>query len=281
MHWIFPAALAVLALVAFSLALVRRRVTIRHKDEQSFDHVLTASIGERVGRAGIDELPEPVRRYFLHVLPAHRELPTVTRMRQRGSLRTSGTSSRWFDFEAEEIIAARPLGFQWLARIGIGAGFTLEVCDRLIDGEAGSELRLSSLIRLGGDSGNRQISEAALHRFLAEAVWLPTALLPAAGVTWSAINDRRAEAALACGETRVALEFRFNAQNEVSSVYTPARWMREKGRYRAVGWEGRYYDYAICNGIRVPLRAEVGWYTEADWHPVWKGRIVGFGQPPT
>jgi hypothetical protein len=276
MRWVLLGALAGLALIGMGLAVKRQRKAIRNKDKQSFRHLRATSAGNRGDDSGIDALPDPVRRYFLHVLPENRQLSTMTRMHQQGSLRTSTTSSHWFNFEAEEIITACPIGFQWLARIGMGAGVSLDVCDRLIDGEASSELRLASLIRLGADSGNRQLNEAALHRFLAEAVWSPAALLPAAGVVWSAIDDTSAEATLVCGETRVALEFRFNAQNEVSSVYTTARWMREKGSYRAVGWEGRYYDYAICSDIRVPMRAEVGWYTGADWSPVWKGRIVRF-----
>jgi hypothetical protein len=281
MHWTLVVVLATLALIALGLAIRRRQLAIQVKNKEYFRHLLAASAGRHVDRTGIDDLPEPVRRYFRHVLPADHLLPAVTRIQQQGSLRTSSPRSRWLNFGAEEIIAASPIGFQWLARIGVGAGVSLEVCDRLIDGEASSELRLASLIRLGADSGNRQLNEAALHRFLAEAVWSPAALLPAAGVVWSAINDTSAEAKLACGETRVALEFRFNAQNEVTSVYTPARWMREKGSYRAVAWEGRYHDYAICSGVRVPMCAEVGWYTEADWCPVWKGRIVGFDASPT
>jgi hypothetical protein len=281
MYWTLTGLLAALVLIALGLALKRRQLAIQYRNEEYFCHLLAAGVGRHVDRTGIDDLPEPVSRYFRHVLPGDHLLGALTRMQQQGSLRTSSTSSRWFNFEAEEIIAASPIGFQWLARIGIGAGVSLDVCDRLIDGEASSELRLASLIRLGADSGNRQLNEAALHRFLAEAVWSPAALLPAAGVVWSAINDTSAEATLVCGETRVALEFRFNAQNEVSSVYTPARWMREKGSYRAVGWEGRYHDYAICGGVRVPMRAEVGWYTDADWSAVWKGRIVGFDASPT
>jgi hypothetical protein len=280
MHWVFPGALAALALIALGVALKRRRAAIRYKDEQTFQHLLAECAGLRVDAAGIDALPDPVKRYFLHVLPASGQVATVTRMLQQGSLRTSCTSSRWLNFEAEEIIAASPIGFQWLARIDIGVGLTLEVCDRLIDGEASSELRLASLVRLGADSGNRQLNEAALHRFLAEAVWSPAALLPASGVVWSAIDDASANATLTCGQTRVGLEFHFNAQNEVSSVYTPARWMREKGKYRAVGWEGRYYDYVDCAGIRVPMRAEVGWYMEGKWCPVWQGSIVRFEQLP-
>ncbi|HMM68415.1 MAG TPA: hypothetical protein PKC03_15880 [Dokdonella sp.] len=279
MDWKLFAAPAALALVALGLVAKRRRTAIR-SDHERCARQLQAGGGDRIVAVGIDGLPAPVRRYFRHVLPGDRQLPAVTCLSQHGRLRTSCTSSRWLEFDAEQVIAARSRGFQWLARIGIGAGLTLEVCDRLVDGEASSELRLCSLVRLGADRGNRQIHEAALQRFLAEAVWSPAALLPEAGVTWTAIDDASALATLACGETRVSLEFRFNAQDEVASVFTPARWMREKGGYRAVAWKGHYFDYAVRDGIRVPLRAEAGWYPGADWCPVWSGRVARVAQLP-
>ncbi len=280
MDWKTFAAPAALALIALGLVAKRRRMAIRSDDERGARQLQAGSSGDRIAVAGLEELPAPVRRYFQHVLPVDRQLPAVTCLRQLGSLRTSCTSSRWLEFDAEQVIAARSQGFQWLARIGIGAGLSLDVRDRLLDGEASSELRLCSLIRLGADRGNRQINEAALQRFLAEAVWSPAALLPEAGVAWTAIDDASALASLACGETRVSMEFRFNAHDEVASVFTPARWMREKGSYRAVAWKGRFFDYAVCDGIRVPLRAEAGWYIAADWCPVWKGRVARIVQLP-
>lgn len=278
MRWLVLA--AAVALVALGSVARRRRAAIRNEREQCVRRLQAGSCGRRADAAALGDLPGPVARYFRHALPADRKMPGMTRIRQHGSLRTSCTSSRWLDFEAEQVIAASAMGFQWLARIGLGGGLSLEVCDRLVDGEASSELLLLSLIRIDADRGNAQLDEAALHRFLAEAVWSPAALLPEAGVAWSAIDDASALATLACGDTRVSLEFRFSTWGEISSVYTPARWMREKGRYRGVAWEGRYFDYALRNGIRVPLRAEVGWYLGTEWCPVWKGRIGQIEQIP-
>ena len=275
--WLACLAVALIAMASFAL---HWRRCVRQAHAKIRHDLLADRAGGRVQASIPQTLPEPVRRYFARVLPAHGLLPAVTRIRQRGTLRSSCSSARWLDFTAEQVIAARSTGFQWLARVGIGAGLSFEVCDRFVANEAASEVRLFSLFVLGADRGSRELDEAALQRFLAEAVWSPAALLPAAGVSWQAIDESSATATLSCGAHRVSLQFRFNAEGEATHVYTPARWMRERGRYRALAWEGRYFDYAWCDGVRVPLRAEVGWYVDEAWCPVWKGRIEHIEQLP-
>lgn len=268
------------ALLATAVFAMHRRGWVRQAREKIWQHLLADTASGRIDATIPQTLPEPVRRYFERVLPAHGLLPAVTRIRQRGTLRSSCSSVRWLGFTADQVIAARTTEFQWLARVGLGAGLYIDVCDRFVANEAGSEVRLLSLFVLGADRGRRELTEASLQRFLAEAVWSPAALLPAAGISWQAIDERSALATLACGATRVSLQFRFNAEGEATHVYTPARWMRERGRYRAVAWEGRYFDYAWRDGVRVPLRAEVGWYVDETWCPVWRGHIELIEQLP-
>jgi hypothetical protein len=43
-------------------------------------------------------------------------------------------------------------------------------------------------------------------RFLAEAPWYPTTLLPGQGVRWKAIDDSTASATIQDGDTRVTLD---------------------------------------------------------------------------
>lgn len=43
-----------------------------------------------------------------------------------------------------------------------------------------------SLFPLFDAQNQRKLDEGALQRYLAEAIWFPTALLPSQGVTWTA-----------------------------------------------------------------------------------------------
>ncbi len=269
-------ALLVVATLAASVLLCwHLRTRARRRDERIFQHLEHFQPVGKPDLAAEDlhALPDPVRRYLQRTLAGATGPVRATRMRQRGELRTDVRGTRWMPFVADQVIRPGMPGFQWLARVRLAAGLTLGVCDRFIDGEASSELRLFCALRIGGDCAHQQINQAALQRYLAEAVWSPTALLPGGAITWQAIDDSTALAILDCAGYRVSIEYRFNAEDEVVSVYTPGRWMRENGHYREVAWEGHFSDYANRNGVRVPLTGEVGWYADESLQIVWRGRI--------
>ena len=75
---------------------------------------------------------------------------------------------------------------------------------------------LFSAFTLSSSANIPELNSGALHRYLAEAVWYPTALLPQAGVQWSPIDEHSALATLTDNGETVSLEFRFNDAGEVT-----------------------------------------------------------------
>jgi hypothetical protein len=104
-----------------------------------------------------------------------------------------------------------------------------------------------------------ELNAAALHRYLAEAVWYPTALRPHAGLSWAAIDQRSALATLTDAGVTVTLEFRFGANDEVTGVYTPGRYRQVGRRFELTPWEGHFSNYSATMRIDLasglPLRA--------------------------
>jgi len=119
-----------------------------------------------------------------------------------------------------------------------------------------------------------EMNSGSLHRFLAEAVWYPTALLPSAHLRWEPIDEARALATLTRDGISVSLEFRFSQDNEVVGIYSPGRWGLFDGGYKRVAWEGKFADYVKHDGVLVPTRGEVGWYTDGEWRSVWRGTVT-------
>jgi hypothetical protein len=39
-------------------------------------------------------------------------------------------------------------------------------------------------------------------------------------------------------------------------------------------WEGRWWNYAARDGIRVPLEGEVAWILPGGARPYWRGRLT-------
>jgi hypothetical protein len=64
-------------------------------------------------------------------------------------------------------------------------------------GRGSGSLSLYGALPIASDAGSPEMNAGALHRYLAEAVWTPTALWPGAALRWSAIDERSALATLA------------------------------------------------------------------------------------
>jgi hypothetical protein len=109
---------------------------------------------------------------------------------------------------------------------------------------------------------------------LAEAVWFPAALLPVAGVQWSAIDDSRALATLTHFGTTVSLEYDFNDAGEITGIFTSGRFREVNGKYELTPWAGHLRNYKEKDGMRIPVEADVEWQLPGGSFTYWKGRIV-------
>lgn len=219
-------------------------------------------------------LPDPVRRYLRHVLPERQRPIRVARMQQHGVLRTDLRRDRWMRFRATETVSPPSRSFCWDATVRILPLIHVQVRDAYANGVGSGRVRLMHAAPIAADADKPELNSASLHRYLAEAVWYPTALLPSAGVRWRGVDTDRAVATLTDAGVAVDLEFRFNAANEVASVHTPGRWRRVGKRYELTPWEGRFRDYRRQQGVLVPACGEVGWYVNDRLEIAWKGDIT-------
>jgi hypothetical protein len=223
----------------------------------------------------LDAAPAPVARYLRWALRIDGHIQEV-RINQTGTLRTDVRSGRWMPFEAEHVVVPPAVGFVWNARVTVAPLLHVRVRDALVEGRGSGQVSLLSAFTVSADAGTPEMNSGSLHRYLAEAVWYPTALLPSATLRWTEIDATRALATLADHDVSVSLEFRFAETGEVTGIYTPARWGKFPEGYRQVGWEGHFRDYRDRDGILVPTEGEVGWYVDNQWRAVWKGRISAF-----
>ena len=219
-------------------------------------------------------LPDPVARYLRHVLPEDQPLIRRLYQRQQGELRTSAESTRWLRFQAEQVTNPMSVSYAWDARVEVLSLIHLTVRDAYAGGRASSHVKLLSRIPVAADTGGSELNSGALHRYLAEAAWYPTALLPTEALRWTTLDDKTAQATLSDAGHSVSLEFHFNTADEISAVYTPARWEKFSGGYRQTPWEGRFHAYARKAGMLVPSGGDVGWYHAGSWQKVWTGSIV-------
>jgi hypothetical protein len=263
--------------VCLALALwlkVRSQQSALSQLGESLIRASRARAAAQVNLNQLTDLPAPVARYFARVLQKEQPIIQLARFRQVGTLRSDAMNDRWLKFEASQIVAPSAIGFLWNARVAVAPLIHVRVRDALVAGYGSGQVSLISAFTVAAAGGNLAMNSGALHRYLAEAVWYPTALLPSAQLRWSAIDDNTALATLTDNGVTVSLEFRFNTTGEVACIYTPARWGTFDGGYKQLPWQGHFRNYINRAGIVVPSEGEVGWYLEGKWRSVWKGTIM-------
>jgi len=223
----------------------------------------------------LDGLPAPVARYFRGVLRDGQPIVRGARLRQAGQFLVRPAVGGWFPFTAVQHVSTRPGGFVWNAAIRVAPGLAVRVRDGFVDGRGLMSARLLNLVRLVHVEGTPEIAAGALHRYLAEAAWFPTALLPGQGVVWTPLGDASARATLTVAETTVWLDFHFGPDGLVERVFTPARARDVDGRAVPTPWQGRWSDYEERGGMRVPLAGEVEWLLPEGPQVYWRGRLTG------
>ena len=214
---------------------------------------------ELVSFADLVNLPAPVQRYFRCVLQDGQRAICAVRIEQTGHFNMRAAGSDWQRFEATQFYRVQPAGYVWDARIRLAPLVDVRVRDTYISQHGSMHGIVLGMIDIMNERDRHELDEGALQRYLAEAVFFPTALLPQAGVTWTAIDDTHAGASLTDGATTARLDFEFSASGEIVSVSTKRRYRIDKGRYVAAPWGGRYSRYETHEGMRVPTEANVYW----------------------
>ena len=138
-------------------------------------------------------------------------------------------------------------------------GLTARVHDAYIAGEGILYATLFGLVSLGNLRGTPEIALGELMRFLAEAAFYPTALLPRPGVQWTAADDSSSKATLQDGETASTLLFRFDENGLIKSARAEARGRTVAGVMVPTPWEVQWTNYEQHDGMCIATEGEVAW----------------------
>ena len=222
----------------------------------------------------IDKLPAPVARYFRMAIKEGQPMVRTARIVHKGEFLIKREDAAWGPFESTQHFFAKPAGFVWDARIRVAPLTQVRVRDAYLQGHGSMQARLLALVPVMDESGKAELDAGALQRYLAEAVWFPTVLLPGEGVKWSALDDSRALATLTDAGTTVSLEFSFNERGEITGISSPGRFREVQGKYELTPWTVRVWNYEERGGMRIPLEGEVAWQLPDGRMPYWKGTII-------
>jgi len=223
----------------------------------------------------LDSLPPPVRDYFRAVLEPGQPMITGVHLRATGTFNMSESSQHWVPFTSDQRVITRRPGFDWDARMAMLPGLVVRVHDAYVDGQGVLHAALLAILPLVSQRNTPEVAAGELMRFLAEAAWYPTVLLPSQGVRWEAVDEHSARATLSDGATTVSLVFQFGDDGLIRAVFAEQRPRTVAGRIVPTPWLGRWSDWQWLNGVRVPTRGEVAWLVPGGPLPYWRGGVTG------
>ena len=219
----------------------------------------------------LDGLPDAVRRYFRAVLKEGQPIVAHARVASHGMFNMGRPSREWWKpFTAiQDFYPAAP-GFVWDARVRLLPGLNIFVRDAFVDGEGSTTAAAMGFIRVAKAAGTRGIAEAALMRYLAEAPWFPTALLPSHGVRWWTLAPTVARATLTSGTVMACLDFHFDGDDLIAACDG----LRQNDEFHArLPWGGRYTRWMRRDGMLIPSEADVAWRLPSGDFSYWRGSV--------
>lgn len=224
----------------------------------------------------LEGLPPAVQRYFRTVLRDGAPIIAAATVEHTGTFNMGETDDNWKPFASRQHVVTRRPGFVWDGRIHVLPGLSVRVHDAYVAGEGILHPAIMGLFTLMDLRGTRELAEGELMRFFAETAWYPTALLPNQGVRWEAVDEQSARATMTDCELAITLTFTFDAQGLIESVRADARGRTVGEKTVMRPWEGRWSNYQVRDGMRVPMMGEVAWLLppeEGGRKPYWRGTI--------
>jgi len=216
-------------------------------------------------------LPAPVARYFEFALAPGQPMIRRARVEHAGDF--AMRPGAWVPFTSVQHVAVRPPGFVWDASIHMTPGPATRVRDGYLEGEGSTYGAVAGVVPVVRQRGSPELAAGALMRYLAEAPWFPTALLPREGVTWTPVDDGTARATLIDRGTTVSVDFRFGARGEIVAL-SALRYRDVDGRGVLTPWAAEWSRYERVGGMMVPTEGEVAWLLPEGRHAYWRARVV-------
>ena len=205
----------------------------------------------------LEGLPEPVQRYFKYALRDGQEHIKFVRLKQVGEFRMKENQS-WMPIKAEQYFTTEDPAFIWRVKFTMAPFIWIEGRDMYHQGKGNMLIKLLSTITVA-DAAGSEMDISSLIRFLAEAPWFPTALLPSDYIEWKEIDSNSAQAVIKDNGYTASGIFTFNEKGEIIKFVTNDRYMEADGKYFKEQWAGYYRNYQEIEGMKIPIEGEVEW----------------------
>jgi len=249
--------ISILFIALVAMALIAHFFGRIHADQKFKNEVTTllesdeGQQKQRYSEQQLIGLPEPVQKYFRHVLPEGIGYIKSARLKHTGFFKTS-LDGNWIPIQGEQYFTCRKPGFVWRGKTSM-----FSATDKLLNEKGSLTVKLLGSITFQSASGEKY-NQGELLRWLGECIWFPTSLLPNKNLSWSPIDSSKALLTYRLGTLKVHYEVTFNEANEIAEIKT----MRYLGNNKLECWIGRASGYKAVDKVIVPTCLEGYWVVE-------------------
>ena len=196
----------------------------------------------------LENLPEPVQRYFKYVLKDGQKYVSSLRLTHNGFFKTD-LKKNFIKITGEQYFSAQKPQFIWK---GVTSMFTAR--DYFIDNKGGLIATLLNVYNVVDAKGSN-FDEGELQRWMAESVWFPTNFLPSEYLNWTAIDANSAKLSFHYNTTAFDFIVRFNAIGEITEI-EGERFMTANKKEK---WVCKMANYQERNGVKIPISDQAIW----------------------
>ncbi|MBM7557680.1 DUF6920 family protein [Halanaerobacter jeridensis] len=255
----------IIIIVLIILAVIIGNLQFKNKIAREKELLMKSSQPEEspvIREEDLANLPSPVKKWLKSVGVVRQERIKAVTFSQRGKMKLKPDQKNWIDAEAKQYVRVDEPGYLWHVNLSMLPLIHTKGRDLFYQGKGSMEIRLGSLIPVVNVSDTPKLNESALHRFLLELMWYPTAALEDY-ITWEAIGQRSAKAVLSYAGMSVEATFYFEEDGKLTKIEA-MRYKESDADAERLPCVGEIKGYINVDGLKIPHLIDVTWVIDGE-----------------
>jgi len=211
-----------------------------------------------ISAADLKGLPLPVKKWLQNSGVIGKKEIRAVKVKQNGLMKLSPEQSDWYQPTARQYITVSEPGFLWQVDLAMMPVINTKGRDLFYQGNASMQIKIASLLPVVNQGANAKINESALHRFLLELPWYPTAALNNY-LDWQEIDSTTARATIDYQGVKASADFNFDQEGNLISTEA-MRYKESDQAAERLRCTGELKSYQKVDGIQIPTKIDVSWY---------------------
>lgn len=220
-----------------------------HKQVQElFDQSKNIS-DQKFQKSQTDSLPEPVQRYFNHILKEGQPYISYARIKHEGQFKAN-LEKGWMNIKGEQYATTEKPGFIWKGTTAMFVARDMYISDhgRLI-------VSLFSVYNIADAKGKEKYDIGEILRWLGESILYPTNFLPSSRLQWFPVDSNTAKLTFNYNGLLLFFNITVNEIGEITEMETK----RYMGGDNLETWIIKATNYKELNNIIIPTAFDVLW----------------------